>query len=61
VSPSLLVDADLRIVGGACSCNWYSQHKLTRGPCEHMLALRLAHDRAAFSTHVSPDVQSHKG
>jgi hypothetical protein len=61
VSPSLLVDADLRIVGGACSCNWYSQHKLTRGPCEHMLALRLAHNRSPIMPPVQPHIQPHKG
>ncbi len=64
-SPSLLVDADLRIVGGACSCSWYSQNKLTRGPCKHMLALRLAYNRrfnpmSAFSP-SQPHNQPHKG
>lgn len=41
--PSLLIDGDLRIVEASCSCSHYQNFKLTRGPCEHMLALRLSH------------------
>ncbi|RYE89797.1 MAG: SWIM zinc finger family protein, partial [Myxococcales bacterium] len=42
-TPSLLIDGDLRIVEASCSCSHYQNFKLTRGPCEHMLALRLSH------------------
>jgi hypothetical protein len=48
-NPSLLIDADLRIVEARCSCNFYQQNKLFKGPCEHMIALRLAHNRRMFS------------
>jgi hypothetical protein len=40
--PELLVDTDERAVSGKCTCNFYQQHKLMQGPCEHMLALRIA-------------------
>ncbi len=43
--PSLLVDADARIVRAECTCNWYQQNKLFKGPCEHMLALRIKHSQ----------------
>ncbi len=38
--PQLVIDGDQRMVSGRCTCNFYSQNKLMRGPCEHMLALR---------------------
>jgi predicted nucleic acid-binding Zn finger protein len=40
--PELVIDKDERAVGGKCSCNFYSQNKMMQGPCEHMLALRIA-------------------
>lgn len=43
--PSLVFDADRRLVGGECSCDYYVRNKLHRGPCDHMLALRAAHRR----------------
>ena len=43
--PKLLVDADERMIEAQCSCNWHQQHKLYKGPCEHILALRLYHAR----------------
>jgi hypothetical protein len=39
--PSLTLDADGRMVRAECTCNWHQQHKLFRGPCEHILALRM--------------------
>ena len=39
--PSLALDADGRMVRAECTCNWHQQHKLFRGPCEHLLALRM--------------------
>jgi hypothetical protein len=39
----LTIDADARITRGECECNFYQQNKLYKGPCEHMLALRM-HD-----------------
>jgi len=42
---SLLIDSDARIARAECSCNWYVQNKLFKGPCEHMLALRIRYGR----------------
>jgi len=44
-APSLLIDSDARIARAECSCNWYVQNKLFKGPCEHMLALRIRYGR----------------
>ncbi len=43
VRPLLHADHEGRIVEGSCTCAFYHKHQLTHGPCEHMLALRLAH------------------
>lgn len=43
--PALTVDADERIISAECSCNWHKQNKLYKGPCEHILALRMQHAR----------------
>jgi len=40
--PELVIDKDERVVGGKCTCNFYTQNKLMQGPCEHMIALRIA-------------------
>lgn len=45
LNPSLTVDADERIIGAECTCNWHQQNKLYKGPCEHILALRMQHAR----------------
>ncbi|WP_288426266.1 SWIM zinc finger family protein [uncultured Spirosoma sp.] len=42
-NPSLVIDADERQVKGSCDCGFYQQNKLHKGPCEHMLALRIAY------------------
>lgn len=41
--PSLTLDADERMIRAECSCNFYQQNKLFKGPCEHILALRMQH------------------
>jgi hypothetical protein len=41
--PRIIIDADQRLVQGECSCHFYVHHKLYKGPCEHMLALRKQH------------------
>ncbi|MDP2341689.1 MAG: hypothetical protein Q8O67_12090 [Deltaproteobacteria bacterium] len=46
VRPQLHVDGDGNIITGSCTCAWHREHSLTRGPCEHLLALRLVHMRA---------------
>ena len=40
-----VVDADERIANAHCSCNFFAMNKLFQGPCEHILALRLASRR----------------
>jgi hypothetical protein len=49
LAPTLRIDADARIVEAACSCNFFQQNKLFKGPCEHMLALRMEHARRGRS------------
>jgi len=43
--PWLRVDRDERVVDARCTCNFYQQNRLRKGPCEHILALRLLHAR----------------
>ncbi|MDM8532754.1 SWIM zinc finger family protein [Anaerolineales bacterium HSG25] len=42
---SLIIDKDQRMVEANCTCNWHQQNKLYKGPCEHILAVRMAHNR----------------
>lgn len=44
-NPCLTVDADERIIQAECNCNWHQQNKLYKGPCEHILALRMQYSR----------------
>jgi hypothetical protein len=43
VRPLIHVSPDGHIIEADCSCAFAKKHKLTQGPCEHVLALRLAH------------------
>jgi hypothetical protein len=43
VRPLLHVDLEGKILEASCTCAFYKKSKLTQGPCEHILALRLAH------------------
>lgn len=43
VRPVLHIGIDGRVIDASCSCAAFTKHGLTKGPCEHMLALRLAH------------------
>lgn len=43
VRPLVELDADGQIVTATCTCTFGAKHGLKKGPCEHMLALRLAH------------------
>jgi hypothetical protein len=43
VRPVLSVDAQGRIVEATCSCAHFTKYGLTKGPCEHVMALRLGH------------------
>ncbi|MBE9029950.1 SWIM zinc finger family protein [filamentous cyanobacterium LEGE 11480] len=44
-APTVAVDRDERIVKAECSCNWHQHNTLFKGPCEHILALRMAANR----------------
>jgi hypothetical protein len=39
------IDKDERIAKATCECYWHQQNKLFKGPCEHILALRMQHSR----------------
>ncbi|RSZ55124.1 SWIM zinc finger family protein [Massilia atriviolacea] len=41
----LRLDADRRIVDGSCECNHYTQNRMHKGPCVHMLVLRMDQSR----------------
>lgn len=41
--PLIDVDDAGRIVTATCTCKHFRTHRLTKGPCEHVLALRYAH------------------
>jgi hypothetical protein len=43
VRPLIHVDSDSHIIEASCTCPFARKNKLTKGPCEHILALRLAH------------------
>ncbi len=43
VRPLLHVDNEGKIIEATCTCKTFREDKLTKGPCEHMLALRLVH------------------
>lgn len=42
--PVIVIDADERMSSAHCDCNHYQMNKLHKGPCEHMLALRMAYE-----------------
>jgi hypothetical protein len=44
--PELVIDRDERLASATCNCNFYQQNKLYKGPCEHILALRIQHRRS---------------
>jgi hypothetical protein len=43
-------DRDERIVRAECTCNWHQQNKLFKGPCEHILGLRMQHSQLTLNT-----------
>jgi hypothetical protein len=43
--PTLTIDKDERMTQATCTCYFYNQNKLFKGPCEHILALRIAHNK----------------
>lgn len=44
---SVTINPDGRVIGAECTCDHYVRNKLHKGPCEHILALRLLHQREA--------------
>lgn len=46
---SLEIDNDERLVNASCDCNFFSQNRLRMGPCEHILAARMAKAKHLFS------------
>jgi len=51
VRPLLSIDKVGKIIEGTCSCEFFRQNKLTKGPCEHLLSLRLAHMEKIAAQH----------
>jgi hypothetical protein len=43
------IDRDERLVAANCTCNWHQQHKLFKGPCEHILALRMQYQQTLIN------------
>jgi hypothetical protein len=42
---SLTIDSDQRLVKANCDCKFFLMNKLFKGPCEHILALRMESHR----------------
>jgi predicted Holliday junction resolvase-like endonuclease len=44
-----VLDKDNRLVEGNCECSFYTSNQLRKGPCEHILATRMAlHSKASI-------------
>lgn len=43
VRPQIELDKDGTLITATCTCRFFAAKKLTQGPCEHILGLRLAH------------------
>jgi hypothetical protein len=39
---SMQIDSDQRMTNPKCTCNFFLMNKMFKGPCEHLLALRMA-------------------
>jgi hypothetical protein len=52
--PSLTLNEDQRLVAGQCNCTFFYQNKLRKGPCAHLLALRLAFQRKVGLVEADP-------
>mgnify|MGYP006183384275 FL=1 len=40
--PTAIIDSDEKLVEATCTCDFHIRNKLYKGPCEHILALRIA-------------------
>ncbi len=38
---SMMIDSDQRMTNPKCTCNFFLMNKMFKGPCEHLLALRM--------------------
>jgi hypothetical protein len=45
--PQLWIDGDERLKNATCGCHFYRQNKLFKGPCEHILAMRMAYNQTS--------------
>jgi len=52
---SLALDADERILSAQCNCDFHFRNHLRRGPCEHLLALRLLDGQRRTLARVAHD------
>lgn len=43
--PVLTIDGDARMVEASCTCNFFQQNRLYKGPCEHILAIRILYNK----------------
>ena len=41
----VFIDKDFKIIDGSCNCSYYYNNKMTKGPCEHILATRITFDK----------------
>lgn len=44
-TPKLFLNHDEQLIRAECSCNFFQQNQLRQGPCEHIIAARLAHQK----------------
>ncbi len=42
---SVTINNDFQIIDAKCTCSYYRQNKMTKGPCEHILATRITFDK----------------
>ena len=42
-----VIDKDMRLTDASCECSFYTSNKLKKGPCEHILATRMALKRTS--------------
>ena len=40
-TPKVVIDEDERIHKAECTCHFHRQNQLRKGPCEHILAIRM--------------------
>jgi hypothetical protein len=45
-TPSFVLDGEGRVRGAGCSCLQFKRSGMREGPCEHLLALRIFHQRS---------------